>query len=288
MSSPRRKAKGPPRIRSRRVGRWALLAVLLSLAVVFWGSEGQRPMQTLAENPSAVPRLKVRVLEEYPHDPSAYTQGLLWVGDGLIESTGLHGLSTLRRVDLPTGRVIDRLKLDSALFGEGLARVGDRLFQLTWQAQLGLIYDLETLKPEGQFFYKGEGWGLCFDGESLVMSDGSDTLSFRDPETFAEKGRRKVTFEGRPLHRLNELECVGEEIYANVYTTEAIARIDSSTGRVTAMIDASGLLTPEERRKVEVLNGIAYDSQRGVFLITGKLWPKVFEVTFVETSKMGT
>ncbi len=237
---------------------------------------------------SQVQRLTVKVLKSYPHDTGAYTQGLLWYEGYLYESTGLHGRSSIRQTQLATGQVLQQESLDDALFGEGLARIGKRLYQLTWQAQLGLMVNLETFEPEGQFYYQGQGWGLCYDGESLVKSDGTDVLTFHDPETFAEIDRKKVSLAGRPLYRLNELECFDGEIYANVYGTDNIARIDASSAQVTAMIDASGLLTSAEKQRAEVLNGIAYDRDRGVFLITGKLWPRLFEVSFVETSKAGS
>lgn len=281
---------GPKVFRWSRLlsGRRPLALLLLALfASALWYAKGDGSRGLSASGPQ-VQRLEVKVLKSHPHDPEAYTQGLLWFEGYLYESTGLHGRSSLRQIQMATGQVVQRENLDDALFGEGLARVGKRLYQLTWQAQLGLIVNLETFEPEGQFYYQGQGWGLCYDGEFLVKSDGSDVLTFHDPETFAEKGRKKVVLQGRPLYRLNELECYDGEIYANVYGTDNIARIDASSAQVTAMIDASGLLTAAEKHGAEVLNGIAYDRDRGVFLITGKLWPRLFEVTFVEASKSGS
>jgi len=233
----------------------------------------------LSKSVGASEKLRVQVVAEYPHDRRAYTQGLLWHEGFLFESTGQWGQSDVRRTDLATGSVLGSRRLDQQLFGEGLARVGDVFYQLTWQAQIGLMYEVDTLEPAGQFYYEGEGWGLCFDGEHLVMSNGGPALSFRDPATFKEVRKVRVKNEGRPVFRLNELECVGADIYANVYGTDSLVRIRRETGEVTAWIDASGLLTPSERRRAEVLNGIAYVPERETFLLTGKYWPKIFEVT---------
>jgi len=228
-----------------------------------------------------VSRLEVRVRGEFPHARDAYTQGLLWHQGKLYESTGQYGQSSLRRVDLASGVVEQRWDLPDDLFAEGLARVGDRLIQLTWHAGLAKVYSRQDFTPVGEYSYLGEGWGLCHDGARLVMSDGSDRLSFRDPKTFAVLGEIRVTLRGRPLSRLNELECVEGAVWANVWTTDLIVRIDPDSGQVTATVDASGLLSPEESRNTEVLNGIAYRTEKGTFLLTGKYWPKLFEVEFV-------
>lgn len=224
--------------------------------------------------------LTVEVLSVRPHDPTAYTQGLLLHEGVLYESTGRYGQSDLRRVDPQTGRVLRRLRLPPDLFGEGLARRGDRLVQLTYREQKAFVYGIEAFDPLGQFSYQGEGWGLCHDGEHFIMSNGSDTLTFRDPDTFEVTGQVPVTRDGRAVRNLNELECVGNEIYANIYRTDRIVKIEKNSGRVTAEIDASGLLSPSERLRADVLNGIAHDPETGSFLITGKLWPKLFEVRF--------
>jgi glutaminyl-peptide cyclotransferase len=222
----------------------------------------------------------VRVVAVYPHDPEAFTQGLVWHQGALYESTGLYGRSTLRRVDLASGAVVRRVDLPPRLFGEGLALVGDRLVQLTWQEGLALVWGVERFERRGERRYQGEGWGLCHDGRRLVMSDGSGRLVFRDPETFAAVGELAVTVGGRPAERLNELECVGSEIWANVWGSGEVLRIDAASGRVTAVADASGLLSPLERAGTDVLNGIAHRPETGTFLLTGKLWPKLFEVAF--------
>lgn len=227
--------------------------------------------------------LEPEVLERLPHDSSAFTQGLLWENGLLYESTGLYGRSSVREVDPATGEVLRVLQLDDSLFGEGLALVEDRLIQLTWRAGTALVYDLETFEPRGNFSYDGEGWGLCFDGEMLWMSDGSSTLVARDPDTFEVEGRVQVELDGEPVTRLNELECVGEYVYANVWQADDIVRIRKENGRVDAVIDAAGLLTPQLRAVLSpdaVLNGIAYDPRSDRFLLTGKLWPAIFAVRF--------
>jgi glutaminyl-peptide cyclotransferase len=228
-------------------------------------------------------QLRVEVVETYPHDPAAFTQGLLVDDKGrLVESTGRYNLSEVRVVDVATGAVLDRTPIGAQFFGEGLAQVGNRLVQLTWQERTALVFDATTLDPLPiTFAYDTEGWGLCNDGARLVMSDGSSTLTFRDPDTFARTGRVDVTLGAASLGDLNELECVDGWVYANVWQTDTIVQIDPKDGRVTAEIDASGLLSSEERAGTDVLNGIARVPGKDTFYITGKLWPKLFEVRFV-------
>lgn len=222
-----------------------------------------------------------RVVEEYPHDPEAYTQGLV-VSDGVLyEGTGQTGQSTLRRVELETGEVQQSRALDDEHFGEGIAVVEERIFQLTWVTETCFVYDRETFELLETFTYTGEGWGLTTDGERLVMSDGTNRLVFRDPATFAELGAIDVWDGDVPVLRLNELEYVNGEIWANVYTTDQIARIDPATGQVTGWIDLTGLLTEEEAARAEVLNGIAYDAAADRVFVTGKDWPKLFEIELV-------
>jgi glutaminyl-peptide cyclotransferase len=229
--------------------------------------------------------LRLSVVRAYPHDPQAFTQGLLFLDGKVYESTGLLGRSSVRRVDLASGQVELQARLPAELFGEGLARVGQRLVQLTWKNQKVLVWDLATLKKETELTYEGEGWGLCFDGHRLVMSDGSDRLTWRNPTTFAKEGEVRVRLGGRPLANLNELECVGDVVYANVWQDHHIARIDARTGDVTGWIDASGLLAPNEAAGADVLNGIAAMPSTGHMLVTGKLWPHVFEVEIVAAGK---
>ena len=221
------------------------------------------------------------MLARYPHDTEAFTQGLLWRNGHLFESTGLYGESSLREVDLRTGTVVRRHDLPADLFGEGLAAVRDHLVQLTWKHGTALVWRTADFSVARQFAYEGEGWGLCFDGEHLVMSDGSDRLVFRDPDSFAVARTVHVTRDGAPVRALNELECVDGAVYANVWQTDEIVRIDPRTGRVEATIDAGGLLDAASRGHADVLNGIAFVPETGHFLITGKLWPWVFEVRWV-------
>lgn len=218
------------------------------------------------------------VVAEFPHDPEAFTQGLLLHDGWFYESTGLRGRSTVRRVEPTTGRVDTVVALPDSDFGEGLARVDERLIQLTWQENIAYVYDLSTLTEVARFEYGGEGWGLCFDGTRLVMSDGSSSLFFRDADSFEQLGVVTVTRDGAPVDRLNELECVDGLVFANVWQTDEIVRIDPETGQVLTRIDASGLLSAEEARLADVLNGIAHDPVSGNFFITGKLWPRLFEV----------
>ncbi len=203
----------------------------------------------------------------------------------LYEGTGLYGRSSVRRVDLESGVVEQAAVLPDELFGEGLARVGQRLFQLTWKNGKALVWDLGTLKKVAEFTYDGEGWGLCFDGKHLVMSDGSDRLTFRNPTTFNKEGEIRVRRGGQPVLNLNELECERGLVYANVWQDNHIARIDAVTGEVTGWIDASGLLDPAEAAGADVLNGIAELDGNGHLLVTGKLWPHLYEVQIVPVAK---
>lgn len=259
-----------------------ILLVLWLLRPAASGPEGPPPEPTPVSAERREPeRLKVEVLAIVPHDPESYTQGLLWHAGSLYESAGQYGSSSLRRADPATGEVRQRVEVPPQYFAEGLALVGDKLIQLTWEEQTALVYRLQDLQRAGEHRYEGSGWGLCHDGKRLVMSNGSSRLTFRDPETFAPLGQVVVTRAGVPVDRLNELECVDGAVWANVYLTDEILRIDPETGRVTAVVDASGLLTPAERAQAEVLNGIAYKPDTKTFLITGKYWPRLFEVRFV-------
>jgi glutamine cyclotransferase len=225
------------------------------------------------------PSLDFDIVRVYPHDRAAFTQGLVYRDGYLYESSGLQGQSTLRQVELETGRVVREVKVPPQHFAEGLADFGGRLFQLTWQSQLGLIYDIATLTQTGTFSYTGEGWGLARDGSRLVMSDGTSTLRFLDPTSLQETGRITVTDGGRPLADLNELESVKGEIFANVWMTDHIVIISPKTGRVTGRINLRGLLTADDlTRQVDVLNGIAYDAAGDRLFVTGKWWPKLFEI----------
>jgi glutaminyl-peptide cyclotransferase len=227
-------------------------------------------------------QLVPKVISVRPHDPAAFTQGLLSEDGVFYESTGLKGESSLRRVDPATGKVLAKVAVPEAYFAEGLALVGDSLIQLTWQEGKAFIYDVETLEQTGEFSYEGEGWGLCYDGSQLYLSDGSNTLFLRDPETFALEGELGVTAGGQGVPLLNELECVGDFIYANVWKTDLILKIAKASGQVESVINAAGLLNASQAAGADVLNGIAYDAAKDVFYLTGKRWPLLFEVKFVQ------
>ncbi|MDP8924748.1 MAG: glutaminyl-peptide cyclotransferase [Chloroflexota bacterium] len=232
--------------------------------------------------PSAIPSellTPYEVIASYPHDPDAFLQGLVWHGGGFYESTGLYGQSSLRRVAFPSGEVTRQVSLPSQYFGEGLALVGERLVQLTWRSKLGFVYDRETFELLGSFPYETEGWGLTFDGTSLIMSDGSDVLTYLDPESFQPLRTLPVTLDGQPVDELNELEWIEGEIWANVWQTDVIVRIDPATGQVIGVLDLAGLLPGEARTgREDVLNGIAYDPDGGRIFVGGKRWPLLFEI----------
>jgi glutamine cyclotransferase len=220
------------------------------------------------------------VVRRFPHDTSAYTQGLLYAGGVLFESTGLYGHSEVRRVELATGRVLARVSLPAAQFGEGLALLEGRLYQLTWKAQVGYVYDARTLARVGSFTYRGQGWGLTTDGSSLIMSDGTATLRFLDPRSFRTQREVTVRDGGSPLLWINELEYVRGELFANIYTSNWIVRIDPGTGQVREWLNLGGLLPKRERTpRTDVLNGIACDQDTGDLLVTGKRWPALFELS---------
>lgn len=227
-------------------------------------------------------QLSVQVEERYPHDTEAFTQGLELRDGVLYEGTGQYGQSELRKVEPETGEVIASEPLPDDTFGEGITLVGDKVWQLTWHGERAYLRDSETLAELDQVTYRGEGWGICSDttANRLVMSDGSADLTFRDPQTFAERRSVTVTRSGEPVTNLNELECVAGEVWANVWYSDEILRIDPDSGEVLAVVDASGLLTEDEAQTADVLNGIAYDQASETFLITGKLWPWTFRVTF--------
>jgi glutamine cyclotransferase len=255
----------------------------LRVAACLWLIAGMTAMADQPATKSAsAERLKVHVVRSYPHDRAAFTQGLVLDNGKLFESTGLVGQSSLREVELTTGRVIRKTDVPPPIFAEGLALVGDQLIQLTWQNGRALVYNKHTFMRAGEFSYKGEGWGLCTAGNELIMSDGSATLTVRRTRDFSVIRTLDVTLDGQPLDQLNELECVAGDVYANVWMRDMLVRIDLKSGRVTQRIDAPNLLSPLERQGVDVLNGIAYDPADQTFLITGKLWPRLFRVRFVK------
>ena len=221
------------------------------------------------------------VVRTYPHDPHAFTEGLFLRDGFLYESTGLEGASSIRKIVLETGGVENERSLSSWYFGEGIIDWQDRLIQLTWKNQIGFVYALDDFESRGQFSYAGEGWALTRDDKRLIMSDGTSRLRFLDPETLKETGGITVTDEGRPVDQLNELEWVKGEILANIWQTDRIARIDPASGKVKGWIDLTGLLPEADRARTDVLNGIAYDAKADRLIVTGKLWPRMYEIRLV-------
>lgn len=263
-----------------------LLSGLLSGSMVF-AQQTTPPFES-------VETFTIEVLETYPHDPEAFTQGLLIHEGVFYESTGQYGKSDLRSVAIETGEVLRQFPLPEEIFAEGLARVEDRLIQISWREQGAIVYRLadgaeeQTFVPDSILPYTGEGWGICYDGNALFMSDGTSALTVRDATTFEAQARIPVTLYGLPIENLNELECVGEHIWANVWMTDTILHIDKSTGRVDGVVNASQLLDEATRNSLDgnaVLNGIAYDAEQDNYLITGKLWSSMFRVNFVPVTE---
>jgi len=255
---------------------------VIAVAVAAAATLGVSPGQS-RRAPASAPVATYRVVHVFPHDPEAFTQGLVYLDGFLYEGTGLNGRSSIRKVRLENGEVVQIQKLDPLYFGEGIAIVGDSLFELTYKAEVGFVYDRTSFQRTGTFTYKGEGWGLTQDGKRLIMSDGTSYLRFIDPVTRKEVSRVQVREGARAIQELNELEYVKGEILANVWKTYRIARISPKTGQVLGWIDLSGLLAPREAQTVDVLNGIAYDAQQDRLFVTGKLWPKLFEIKIVES-----
>lgn len=248
--------------------------------LLLMGTIGFLPAQRKGAAPVAkVPVYGFQVVRSYPHDRAAFTQGLI-VRDGVFyEGTGLFGRSTLRRVQIDTGEVLQSKPIAPEYFGEGITEWKGSLIQLTWQSEVGFVYDLKTFERTKTWNYKGEGWGLTHDASRLIMSDGSSSLRFLDPATFRELSRVTVRDASGPVERLNELEYVKGEVFANIWQADRIARIDPKDGHVTGWIDLSGLLSITERGGTDaVLNGIAYDAATDRLFVTGKLWPRVFEI----------
>ena len=237
------------------------------------------PVPVEAPTPAPIPVYGFEIVRTWPHDPGAFTQGLVFRNGELLESTGRYP-STVRRVRLEDGAVVQKRELDQDLFGEGLTVFGDRVLTLTWKGGKGFIWDPVTLEPEGEFAYAGEGWGLTHDTTRLILSDGTAALRFLDPRTLAETGRVPVTVQGRPLGQINELEWVEGEVFANVWQTDYIVRINPATGVVTSVIDLTGLMP--DRSNLDptdaVLNGIAWDAEGRRLFVTGKNWPTLFEI----------
>ena len=291
-------SRKPPRRRSERAASKlksskvliasAALVVAVSAALFIFASMGSDAVDQ--SNVSAVKKpvtasdgrarqLDYEVVNSYPHDPTSFTQGLLWHDGGFYESTGEYGRSKLRKLEFPTGRVLKDVSLSAELFGEGLALVGSRLVQLTWKSHRGFVYDLSTFRLLEEFRIDTEGWGLTYDGKDLILSDGSSDLFYLDPVTFRPARRLPVRMNGLPILQLNELEFIEGEIWANVWQSDLILRIDPSTGLVSSFLNLRGILAPSDRTgRVDVLNGIAYDAGHKRVFVTGKLWPRIFEI----------
>lgn len=275
-----RSSRGLLRVRRIALARACAVLVFAGAFSLARAEESAASASTSHTAPAPVAIYDYEIVHAWPHDRTAFTQGLVFHKGILIEGTGLHGRSTVRKVDLETGRVRQSVSLATEFFGEGLAVLGDKIYQLTWQNEKGFVYDLRTLAKEREFSYTGEGWGLTTDGSSLILSDGSHELRFLDPETFAVQRTISVRdLAGKPLKHLNELEFVRGEIYANVWQTPYVVRIDPADGRLLGVIDFRGLLSPADRRPdTDVMNGIAYDAAGDRLFVTGKNWPKLFEV----------
>ena len=276
-----RAASRPPALR-----RWTLPVTLAAVALgtAFIAGMVRTPADQAARaTASGKARLfGYKVVHVYPHDRQAFTQGLIYRDGVLFESTGLNGRSSLRKVRLETGEVLERRPVDAEYFAEGLTDWGDGLIQLTWKNGLAFVYAKEKFALRKTFTYTGEGWGLTHDGQRLVMSDGSAALRFLDPTTFKETSRLEVKDRGLPVDRLNELEWVKGEIFANIWQTDRLAIVSPKSGQVTGWVDLAGLLSPADiQGEIDVLNGIAYDDNKNRLFVTGKLWPKLFEIELV-------
>ena len=256
-----------------------LLALLGAASVLFCP---KHPESSVPNNSDPIPIYTYNVVSTYPHDRNAFTQGLVFEDGVLYEGTGGFGHSTLRRVELETGDILQIRELSAQFFGEGITIYKDKIIQLTWQSNIGFVYDKNSFELLQEFNYSTEGWGITHDGTRLIISDGTSTLHFLDPQTFEEIGQLGVFDNDGPVTRLNELEYIQGEIYANVWQTDWVARIAPETGRVIGWVELGGLLTPEDRSEpVDVLNGIAYDAMTARLFVTGKLWPKLFEIELI-------
>ena len=276
---------GTPKINIALLSVFAMF-VLFVTGVPEYPSSGDgsspRGHKTESSNTSAIPVYTYRVINIFPHDRYAFTQGLIFEDGVFIEGTGLRGRSSLRRVSIETGEILDYHELPSHLFGEGVTIYDSKIIQLTWRSNVGFVYDKDSFELLREFSYPTEGWGITCDDKHLIMSDGTANLYFLHPESFEEQKRIKVHDNKGSVERLNELEYVDGEIYANVFQTNHIARIDPKSGKVVGWIDLTGILTEEDRREpIDVLNGIAYDPGDNRLFVTGKLWSKLFEIELI-------
>lgn len=254
-----------------------------AIAITFFFNAFTSAQSSSPSPTNATPVYGYKIITAYPHDTNSFTQGLIYKDNFLYESTGGYGKSSLRRIDLSSGQLSGFHRLPPQLFGEGIDCYENKIIQLTWKSKIGFIYDKNTFKSLGTFEYATQGWGVTNDGEKVIMSDGSSTLYFLEPNLFTEIGRIHVYDTSGPVSNLNELEYVHGEIYANIWKTDKIARIDPDTGRITGWIDLTGLLgkTNPKKPKAGVLNGIAYDLENNRLFVTGKLWPRLFEIKLI-------
>ncbi len=290
--------------------RWPIVSLIIALLVSPFAACGQdRAMQIASKPPQAspssaqnsspeiqpcsnnaqqpaVPVYTYEIVNTWPHDSKAFTQGLVFYHGWFYESAGRYGSSSLRKVEPVTGKIAKKVNLDSQYFAEGMTILKEKIYQLTWMEHKGFIYDLKNLRREGEFAVDGEGWGLADDEQSLVMSDGTNQLRFIDPSTFKVSRSVMVCDHGAPLMHLNELEFVKGEIFANIWKSDRIVRIDPHDGHITGWIDLTNLLPADQRANPEedVLNGIAYDEKDDRLFVTGKRWPKIFEIRLKKTS----
>ena len=265
-----------------------LIFALLALAITANFASAEK-IDADSFGSSPVKTYSYRIVDSYPHDPSAFTQGLVYDRGGLYEGTGLYGQSSLRRIDIQTGEVLQIVQLEDEFFGEGITIWEDKIIQLTWQSRQGFVWGKENLTRIDNFTYQTEGWGLTSDGEKLIMSDGSNILYFLDLEDYSLLGTLEVTACGEPVRGINELEYVNGMIYANLWPSSWIAIIYPDTGEVKGKINLSGIMTEEDiqGRRVDVTNGIAYDPSEDRLFVTGKFWPKLFEIELVEERERG-
>ncbi len=268
--------------------RESFIILFLLLAVLGIGSCSSIPeyendkYPAHSAKPQSVPDYSYKIVNTYPHDNGAFTQGLVFANDVIYEGTGLYGKSSLRKLDLETGKVLQSYELPAQYFGEGITVFQDIIIQLTWKSNMGFVYDQSSFKLLHDFTYATEGWGITHDGERLIISDGTSTLHFLDPETFSTIGHIEVCNNDTPIDKLNELEYINGQIYANIWQTDYIAIINPQSGQVSGWIDLSGLLSSQYcNEPVDVLNGIAYDTVNDRLLVTGKLWPWLFEIKLV-------
>ncbi|GJM15974.1 MAG: glutaminyl-peptide cyclotransferase [Thermodesulfobacteriota bacterium] len=275
-------------IRALSVSR-KLCLLALAFAIIFspWFDSPFKSVFVAAANEKDKATLySYKVVNTFSHDPESFTQGLFLEDGILYESTGLNGKSAVKKIDLKTGKVIQSRNMQDKFFGEGLTIVNDKIFQITWRSKTGFVYDKDSLEILRTFSYKTQGWGITYDGKYLIISDGSEILYFMDPKSFVVVGKLEVYNDNGKVSKLNELEYIDGEIYANIWGKDLIARIDPKTGYVNSWIDLTGILSKEDRKgKEDVLNGIAYNPENNSLLVTGKLWPKIFEIKIIEKNQ---